>query len=132
MKLLLDTNICIYIIKKEPATVLTKFKQFIPGDIAISSITLAELNYGVEKSLHMEKNRIALENFLIPFEVLSFDEQAALCYGGIRAQLEKIGQPIGPLDLMIAAHAISTELTLVTNNIKEFNRVPNLKVEDWV
>ncbi|MGD0465557.1 MAG: type II toxin-antitoxin system VapC family toxin [Gammaproteobacteria bacterium] len=129
---LLDTNICIYIIKKEPKLVLNKFKQFSPGDIGISSVTLAELYYGVEKSSQIEKNRSALENFLLPLEILLFDDQAAIVYGEIRANLEKNGTPIGPLDLMIAAHTKSRGLTLVTNNTKEFVRIAGLLVENWV
>lgn len=131
MKFILDTNICIYIIKKAPLSVLKRFKQLIPEDIGVSSITVAELYYGVSKSQHKEKNRLALENFLLPFEILLFDSQAAIEYGDLRTQLEDIGKPIGPLDLMIAAHAKSLEVTLVTNNLKEFTRIPGLKVENW-
>ena len=111
---------------------LNKFKQFSPGDIGISSVTLAELYYGVEKSSQIEKNRSALENFLLPLEILLFDDQAAIVYGEIRANLEKNGTPIGPLDLMIAAHTKSRGLTLVTNNTKEFVRIAGLLVENWV
>ena len=128
---LLDTNICIYIIKKEPKLVLNKFKQFSPGDIGVSSVTLAELYYEIEKSSKIEKNRSALENFLLPLEILPFDDQAAVVYGEIRANLEKNGTPIGPLDLMIAAHAKSLGLTLITNNTKEFIKIANLFVENW-
>jgi tRNA(fMet)-specific endonuclease VapC len=131
MKFLLDTNICIYMIKKEPLSVLERLKHLTPDDIGISSVTVAELYYGVEKSQHAKKNKTALEKFLTPFEVLSFDDSAALCYGHIRAKLESIGQPIGPLDFMIAAHAISLKLTLISNNLKELIRVPGLKVENW-
>ena len=117
MKYMLDTNICIYIIKKNPKKVLEKFDFLNVGDVAISSITLSELTYGVEKSLHSKKNSAALHEFILPLEVLSFDENAAYHYGSIRAALEKKGQSIGPLDLMIAAHALSIDTTLVTNNV---------------
>ncbi len=132
MKYLLDTNICIYIIKKQPVSVINKFKRLSIGDIGISSITLAELNYGVEKSQHPQKNKSALEEFILSLEIVSFDERAAYHYGDMRAELEKKGTPIGPLDLLIAAHARSLDLVLVTNNKKEFARVSKLKIEDWV
>ncbi len=131
MKYMLDTNIYIYIINKKPRHVLNKFKTILPGDVLISSVTLAELSYGVEKSLHQEQNRAALEEFIIPLEVAPFDDAAAHCYGVLRTHLEKKGNRIGPLDLMIASHAQSLEVTLVTNNVKEFLRVPKLKIEDW-
>ncbi len=132
MKYMLDTNICIYIIKKKPEKVLKKFETFNVGDICISSVTLAELMYGVEKSQHQQKNRVALEEFVLPLEIMPFDDSAAYCYGHIRAHLEKKGKPIGAMDLMIAAHAESLNSILVTNNKKEFSRVPKLKVENWV
>ena len=129
---LLDTDICIYIIKKEPPTVLKRFKALSPGEIGISSVTVAELYYGAAKSKHLEKNTLALQGFLLPLEVCDFDEIAALCYGEIRATLEAKDKQIGPLDLMIAAQAKSLNIPLVTNNTKEFSRVPGLKVENWV
>jgi tRNA(fMet)-specific endonuclease VapC len=132
MKYLLDTNICIYIIKKKPASVRAKFEEQVVGDIGVSSITIAELYYGVQKSQHPEKNRLALEQFLIPLAIADFDYYAAMISGNIRAILEQQGTPIGGLDLLIAAHALSLNLTLVTNNIKEFKRIPELKVENWV
>ncbi len=131
MKYMLDTNICIYIMRKRPENVLKKFQSVEVGDICISSVTLAELMYGVEKNMHHQKNRVALEEFVLPLEIVSFDDVSASSYASIRADLEKKGTPIGPLDLMIAAHAISLDLILVTNNIKEFSRVPGLIVEDW-
>lgn len=131
MKFLLDTNICIYIIKNNPPLVLNKFKKLSPNDIAISSVTLAELRYGVEKSLHKEKNRHAFEEFILPLEIMPFDEFTTHFYGVLRAQLEKKGTLIGPLDMMIASHALSLELTLITNNTREFSRVPKLCLEDW-
>lgn len=131
MKLMLDTNICIYIIKQQPAPVLKRFLGYQVGDIGISSITLSELRYGVAKSKHREKNAKALDEFIIPLEISSFDEEAALAYGDIRATLEKAGTPIGAMDMLIAAHAVSMGVTLVTNNTHEFSRIPSLKVSDW-
>ena len=130
--LMLDTNICIYIIKQRPPVVLERFRDYQVGDIGISSITLAELRYGVAKSRHREKNLAALDEFIISLEVLPFDERATLAYGEIRAALERAGTPIGSMDLLIAAHAVALGVTLVTNNIREFSRVPNLTVVDWV
>jgi tRNA(fMet)-specific endonuclease VapC len=131
MEYLLDTNICIYIIKKRPASVLKKFESLSPGDVAISSITLAELYYGIMKSSNPKKNQEALDKFLIPLEILYFDYPATIEYGKIRAGLEKKGTPIGALDTLIASHAKSLNLTLVTNNEKEFERIPDLKIENW-
>jgi tRNA(fMet)-specific endonuclease VapC len=131
MKLMLDTNICIYIIKQQPATVLKHFLEYQVGDIAISSVTLSELRYGVAKSKHREKNSNALDEFTIPLEVASFDEGAAHVYGDIRANLEKAGTPIGAMDMLIAAHAISLGIPLATNNVREFVRIPTLKIIDW-
>ena len=132
MRYMLDTNTCIYIIKKHPANVIKKIQTLALGDICLSSLTLAELKYGVEKSQHKQQNKSALEEFTLPLEIMSFDEKATYHYGHVRAYLEKKGTPIGALDLIIAAHALSLNLILVTNNRKEFQRVPQLKVEDWV
>jgi len=132
MKYMLDTNMCIYIIKKRPEGVLKKFLKFEPGDICLSSVTLAELMYGVQKSQHQHKNLSALQEFTSPLEIMPFDEETAAHYGQIRAHLEKKGMTIGSLDMMIAAHAQCLDLTLATNNKKEFTRVPHLKIEDWV
>jgi tRNA(fMet)-specific endonuclease VapC len=131
MKLMLDTNICIYIIKQQPDAVLKRFFEYQVGDIGISSITLSELHYGVAKSTHQEKNAKALEEFIIPLEVVAFDEEAAHAYGVIRATLEKAGTPIGGMDMLIAAHAVSLGIPLVTNNTREFVRVPQLTIIDW-
>jgi tRNA(fMet)-specific endonuclease VapC len=128
---MLDTSICIYIIKQKPPGVLKRFLEYQVGDIAISAITLAELRYGVAKSHYREKNAKALDELIIPLEILPFDEEASRSYGEIRAALEKAGTPIGSMDLLIAAHAVSLGVTLVTNNTKEFNRVSGLKVVDW-
>lgn len=132
MKLMLDTNICIALIKRKPKEILDRFSLYQVGDICISSVTLAELRYGVAKSLFQEKNQAALDEFIVSLEVVSFDENAALVYGNLRAMLEKQGTPIGSLDTMIGAHALSLNLTIVTNNTKEFNRIPDLKVVDWL
>ncbi|OGU13099.1 MAG: twitching motility protein PilT [Geobacteraceae bacterium GWC2_53_11] len=132
MKLMLDTNICIYIIKQQPAAVLKRFLEYRIGDIGISSITLSELRYGVAKSTHQEKNTKALDEFITPLEVVSFDEEAAHVYGDIRATLEKAGTPIGSMDMLIAAHAVSLGIPLVTNNAREFIRIPALNIIDWL
>ena len=131
MKYMLDTNICIYIIKHKPEKVIERFLKLNPKEICISSITFAELSYGVEKSLAKIKNHIALTLFLSNIEIRSFDMKAAEEYGGVRAELEAKGLPIGPLDTQIAAHARSLGLVLVTNNTKEFERVSGLQLENW-
>lgn len=132
MRLLLDTNICIYMIKNKPPEVRKHFEQFVPGDIAISSITVAELQYGVEKSAAGEKNTLALEAFLLPLVIAPFDTESALAYGKIRAGLEKQSKPIGGMDMLIAAQAIAQDFTLITHNLKEFQRVSGLKCETWI
>jgi len=132
MKLMLDTNICIYIIKQQPVAVLKRFLEYQIGDIGISSITLSELRYGVAKSTHQEKNAKALDEFITPLEIVSFDEEAAHVYGEIRATLEKAGTPIGAMDMLIAAHAVSLGIPLVTNNTREFVRITSLNVIDWI
>ena len=131
MKYLIDTNICIYIMNKRPPAVIKKFKRFELGEIGISTITVSELQYGVSKSNHRKKNADRLEEFLAPLEMLTYDQMAARVYGDIRFQLENLGQPVGPLDLLIAAHAISRDLVLITNNEREFKRIKRLKVENW-
>nr|WP_286169542.1 type II toxin-antitoxin system VapC family toxin [Halocella sp. SP3-1] len=128
---MLDTNICIYIIKEKPEKVINKFHTLDVGDVCISSITLAELEYGVEKSQYTERNRLALAGFLSSIEVLPFSDKAASEYGRIRAELERQGNIIGAYDLMIGAHALSENITLVTNNTKEFQRINNLSLENW-
>ena len=132
MKLMLDTNTCIYIIKRRPQTVLERFASHPVGDIGISVMTLAELEYGASKSSNPARNREALEQFVSPLEIAAFDRPATLTYGKIRALLEKKGRPIGSMDMLIAAHALTLGVRLVTNNVKEFKRVPNLRVENWV
>ncbi len=131
MNYLVDTNICIYIMNKRPVEIFDKFRQFELGEVGISTITVSELQYGVAKSIHLKENQQRLEKFMAPFEILAYDEMAAKAYGDIRFQLEKKGQPIGPLDVLIAAHALSKNLILVTNNDKEFKRIKNLQVENW-
>lgn len=131
MTYMLDTNICIYAIKHKPETVIKNFLSRDPEEICVSVVTYAELMHGVEKSMAIEKNRIALSLFLSPITVLDFHALAAEEYGKIRAELERQGRPIGLMDMLIAGHAKSEGLVLVTNNIKEFRRVEGLMVEDW-
>lgn len=128
---LLDTNMCIYLIRQRPQAALERFEDFEVGEVGVSVLTACELYYGVQKSSRPEQNNRALEQFLLPLEVVDFGAQAAHSYGRIRASLEKNGTPIGPLDTLIAAHALSCAATLVTNNTREFERVENLHVEDW-
>jgi tRNA(fMet)-specific endonuclease VapC len=132
MRYILDTNICIYIIKHKPPRVFEKFSNLIPGSVGISIITFSELHYGVRKSMFPEKNQLALNQFLIPLEIFEFNLDAGIEYGKIRASLEKAGTPIGPLDTLIAAHAKSLNLILVTNNEKEFQRVDGLEISNWL
>lgn len=132
MKYLLDTNICIYIIKKKPESVIKRFEKLKSGSVAISTITLSELYYGVAKSSKPDENMIALLEFISPLEVLEFTNVDALIYGKIRNSLEKKGSPIGAMDLLIASIAKGRDLILVTNNTKEFSRIPDLKIDNWV
>jgi len=132
MKYLLDTNICIYLIKKKPESVIKKFMKLRPGSVSITSITLSELYYGVIKSSKPDENMVALQEFISPLEILDFTNEDAIIYGKIRVELEKKGKLIGAMDLLIAAIAKSRELILVTNNTKEFSRVSDLIIENWV
>jgi tRNA(fMet)-specific endonuclease VapC len=132
MKYLLDTNICIYLIKQRPVSVKTTFNKHAVGDIGISTISVAELSYGVQKSQLRTQNRQALMQFLAPLVIAEFDTDAALAYGLIRAELEAQGTPIGSLDTLIAGHAVSLGITLVTNNESKFSRVSKLSIENWV
>jgi tRNA(fMet)-specific endonuclease VapC len=132
MKVMLDTNICIYIIRQKPKAVLERFGSLSTGAVGISVITLAELQYGASKSKQPVRNSEALEEFISALEIAVFDRPATIAYGNIRALLEKRGQPIGSMDLLIAAHALSLGVPLVTNNVREFKRVPSLRVENWV
>ncbi|MBA2375388.1 MAG: type II toxin-antitoxin system VapC family toxin [Actinomycetota bacterium] len=131
MSRILDTNICIYLIRGRSPEALDRFEEFEVGEVGVSVVTVSELRYGVEKSARVEKNREALERFLLPLEIMDFDLDATSAYGRVRANLEKNGTPIGPLDTLIAAHAISLDATLATNNTREFERVQGLRIEDW-
>jgi tRNA(fMet)-specific endonuclease VapC len=128
---MLDTNICIYLIKRRSKTLLARLMAHSPDEVALSSVTLAELEYGVEKSAAVEQNRDALELFVAPFRIEPFGVEASRVYGRIRVGLERRGRPIGGMDLMIAAHALSLKATIVTNNAREFSRVSGLVVENW-
>lgn len=130
MRVLLDTNTCNAVIKQARASAKHLFRLSV-GDVGLSSITLAELQYGVEKSLHQERNQQALDEFLLPLVIADFDAKAASIYGKVRTELERKGTPIGSLDTLIAAHAVNLNVTLVTNNLREFRRVTNLNVVDW-
>lgn len=131
MRYMLDTNICIYAIKHKPEQVFLRLQEHDPSEICISSVTYAELVHGVEKSKAVEKNRLALALLLANIDIISFDSLAAESYGKVRAELEKTGTPIGPLDMMIAGHAKALHYTVVTNNTKEFKRVSGIKLENW-
>jgi tRNA(fMet)-specific endonuclease VapC len=128
---MLDTDICIYIIKNKPQKVLTHFQQLQPGDICLSAITFAELINGAKKSSRIEENTAKLTELAELLTIQPFDQKAALSYGDVRSTLEKKGEIIGSNDLLIAAHALSMDCILVTNNEKEFNRVDGLKTENW-
>jgi tRNA(fMet)-specific endonuclease VapC len=129
---LLDTNICIYLINKNPRQVVKKIKSLEPPQVKLSSISIAELEYGVSKSRNREKNRSALLQFTSAFDIVNFNDTDAELFGMIRANLELKGEIIGPYDMQIAAQAISRNLILVTNNIGEFSRIDRLKLENWV
>ena len=132
MKVMLDTNICIALIKRKPPQVLKRFTAYKVGEIGISSVTLAELEFGVAKSRHLEKNQAALDEFVLPLEIANFDREAARVYGRVRAALGKKGTPIGSLDMMIGTHALALGATLVTHNTGEFRRIKGLTVVDWL
>ena len=132
MSFYLDTNICIYFLKGTYPTLLTKMLTLRPSDIKIPAIVKAELIYGAEKSIKRDENLEKVSSFLLPFEIIPFDDDAADYYGFIRADLEKKGTPIGPNDLLIASTALSKDGILVTNNTKEFERVQNLRLENWI
>jgi tRNA(fMet)-specific endonuclease VapC len=129
---MLDTDICIYVIKRKPVSVLKRLESLHPGQLALSVITFAELMNGAKKSQHVEKNVARLNALNELLEILPFNKQAAIAYGDIRSSLEKQGRVIGSNDLLIAAHALSLDCILVTNNQREFNRVDGLKLENWV
>ena len=132
MRYLIDTNICIYIMNQRDQSLIQRFKKIPIGEICISSITLSELSYGVYKSSSLIKNKQRLQEFILPFHILFFNKKSAEIYGQIRSQPEKKGQTIGSFDMLIASHAMSEDLVLVTNNDKEFKRIKNLKIENWL
>jgi tRNA(fMet)-specific endonuclease VapC len=129
---MLDSKACIAIIRRRPETALKRLRGKPVGHVGISSVTLAELEYGAAKSSRPDQARLALAEFAAPLEIAAFDDAAALVYGTLRAGLERKGKPIGPLDTLIAAHALALDAVLVTNNTREFRRVPGLTVEDWI
>ena len=129
---MLDTDTCIALIKRKPPNLIKRLQAKAVGDIGISSITLAELRFGVANSSQKEQNRTALDQFLLPLDIVAFDELAADSYGNVRAELEVRGTPIGPLDTLIAGHALSLNVVLVTHNVAEFKRVKGLRLDDWL
>ena len=131
MRYMLDTNICRYLIKRKPVTVLGQLAMQSPEDICISAITYGELLYGAYKSSFPERNLLALQLFLATIDIIPVNALVCDAYGIIRTSLEKNGIPIGPNDTWISAHALSQNCVLVTNNIKEFSRVQSLRVENW-
>jgi len=128
---MLDTDICIYIIKRKPKSALERLEMLQPGQLTMSAITFAELMNGAKKSQHIESNISKLNELAELIEICPFDQKAAVFYGDVRSALEKKGETIGSNDLLIAAHALSLNLILVTNNEKEFKRVDGLKIENW-
>ncbi len=132
MRYMIDTDISIYLINNKPQTVLDHFHQHSPGDIVMSSITLSELKYGIQKSNKKKQNMTALNDFIQLVQICDYDNSASDEYAIIRVYLESKGQSIGALDTLIAAHALSLGLTLITNNVKEFKRVLNLNIENWL
>jgi tRNA(fMet)-specific endonuclease VapC len=132
MLYMLDTDTCIYIIKRKPPDVIRRFQKIRILNIGISSITLSELMYGAIKSANPDQNQLALAQFAAPLEIFPYGDDAAQYYGDLRSYLEKKGTPIGSLDMLITAHALSLSCILVTNNEKEFSRIPNLKTKNWV
>ncbi|MCL2827613.1 MAG: type II toxin-antitoxin system VapC family toxin [Oscillospiraceae bacterium] len=131
MKYMLDTNICIYAMNKRSGTVLSNLKSHLTDGLCISAIVLAELEHGIAKSAYPERSKAALMKILSIFDILDFDANAAVAYGIIQADLQRKGMPISPLDTLIAAHAKAAGLTLVTNNMREFERVSGLPLENW-
>lgn len=131
MKYLFDTNMCVFVIRQKSQLVLQRLRQHQAGDVGVSTVTLAELRYGADKSNDPSRNKAALDAFLVPLKNVEFNADAADEYGQIRSDLERRGLPIAPLDNLIVAHARSLGVTLVTNNIREFSRVTGLVLEDW-
>ena len=131
MNYMLDSNICIGLIRQKPQRLIERLTECAPLEVGVSSITVAELVHGAQKSSQVEQNIAALEQFLLPLEMADFDQRAAIAYGFVRASLERAGNVIGSMDMLIGAHALSLDVVLVTNNTSEFKRIPNLKIEDW-
>jgi tRNA(fMet)-specific endonuclease VapC len=131
MRFMLDTNTCVDLIRRRNDRVLRRMQRFRPDDLCVSSVTLSELEYGAARSADPQRNRLALAEFMTPLSVLPYDDAAAPVYGRVRAELERAGTPIGALDTMIAAHALSLGLILVTDNEREFRRVSGLKIQNW-
>lgn len=131
MRYMLDTNTCVDLIRRRDDRILRKMQRLRPDDLCVSSVTLSELEYGAAKSADPGKNRLALAEFMTPLSVLPYDDAVAPVYGQVRRDLERSGTPIGPLDTVIAAHALSLALTVVTDNEREFRRVAGLKVQNW-
>ena len=132
MKVMLDTNTCIALIKRKQPQALKRFSAYKVGEIGISWVTLAELEFGVAKSQHQDKNQSALDEFVLPLEIANFNRDAARVYGRVRAAVEKKGTPIGALDVIIGAHALSLGVMLATSNTREFSRIKGLTVVDWL
>lgn len=131
MRFMLDTNVCVDLIRRRSRLLLQKLQEKAPADICVSVITLCELEYGVARSMAPQKNRLALAEFMTSITILSYNDSVAPVYGRIRGDLDSRGTPIGALDTLIAAHALALNLTLVTTNEREFRRVPGLHVENW-
>jgi len=132
MKFMLDTNTCIALVKREPLQVWQRFEALSAGDVGISWVTMTELEFGVAKSQHQEKNQAALDEFVLPLETAPMDIDTARCYGQVRARLQAQGTPIGPMDLMIGVHALTLGVTSVTNNVGAFSRIEGLAIVDWL
>lgn len=131
MKYVLDTNLCVDIMRARSPNALQRLRAVHPRDVCVSSVTLSELEYGACRSSNSEKNRLLIAEFMTPMDILPYDDTCALHYGRVRSELEAKGKPIGPLDTMIAAHALALDATLVTGNEREFRRVSGLRIENW-
>jgi tRNA(fMet)-specific endonuclease VapC len=131
VRILLDTDICIYAINRKRPEILARVREYPIGEVGISSVTYAELRFGVENSIRVEQNMDRLERFLLPLEIVPFDSEAGRQYGRVRTELKRAGCPIGSNDLLIAAHALALDVTLVTTNLREFSRISGLRFEQW-
>ena len=132
MSFLLDTDVCVVLLRKRPQALLARLTALDPGDVGISSVTASELHYGIQKSLHRERNVEALAHILAAIEIHPFGAAEAEAHGRLRAELERSGRGIGVFDAMIAAHALTLGATMVTGNVREFGRVPGLRIENWL